>query len=115
VYSLQWSAEAKQQYDRLKAAAMRANATRRKTGKSKSSKQEGLFRQVHKALSYLAQNPRHRSLQTHKYRSVIDPSGKKRDTFEAYCQNDTPGAYRIFWCYGPGKKGITILAITAHP
>jgi hypothetical protein len=37
--------------------------------------------------------------------------------FEAYAQNRTPGAYRIFWCYGPDKdKGdITITAITPHP
>jgi hypothetical protein len=35
--------------------------------------------------------------------------------FEAYAQNDTPGAYRIMWCYGPGKGEITIVAITPHP
>jgi hypothetical protein len=41
--------------------------------------------------------------------------------FEAYAQNNTPGAYRIFWHYGPdeasGKKRIpiiTIIAITRH-
>jgi len=38
-----------------------------------------------------------------------------RKVFAAYAQNRTPGAYRIFWCYGPGKKDITILAITPHP
>jgi hypothetical protein len=42
--------------------------------------------------------------------------------FEAYAQNNTPGAYRIFWQYGPdeakGKKRIPIIivvAITPHP
>jgi hypothetical protein len=30
-------------------------------------------------------------------------------------QNRTPGAYRVFWCYGPDQKQITILAITPHP
>jgi hypothetical protein len=47
-------------------------------------------------------------------------SGEK--IFEAYAQNKTPGAYRIFWHYGPdeimGKKRtpvITIVAITPHP
>jgi hypothetical protein len=42
--------------------------------------------------------------------------------FEAYAQNDTPGAYRIFWHYGPdegsGNKRIaviTVVAIIPHP
>jgi len=28
-------------------------------------------------------------------------------------ENKTPGAYRIFWCYGPEKGEMTIIAI--HP
>jgi hypothetical protein len=35
--------------------------------------------------------------------------------FEAYAQNNTPGAYRIFWCYGPAKSELTIITITAQP
>jgi hypothetical protein len=42
--------------------------------------------------------------------------------FESYAQNNAPGAYRIFWHYGPdevkGKKRtpvVTIVAITGHP
>ena len=27
----------------------------------------------------------------------------------------TPGACRTFWCYGPAKREITIIAITPHP
>ena len=34
---------------------------------------------------------------------------------EAYVQSRTPGAYRLFWCYGPASGEITILAITPHP
>jgi hypothetical protein len=37
------------------------------------------------------------------------------EVFEAYAENNTPGAYRIFWHYGPGKDVITIIAITPHP
>jgi hypothetical protein len=44
---------------------------------------------------------------------MIGPNGE--EVFEAYAENNTPGAYRIFWVYGPGKDVITILAITAHP
>lgn len=41
------------------------------------------------------------------------PNGE--EVFESYAQNNTPGAYRIFWYYGPKRKMITILAITSHP
>jgi hypothetical protein len=108
---LKLSPEAKSQYDELKTAAQGGFV-----GKdAKSIRQAGVFKQVHKALGFLASDPRHPSLNIHKYGSVTDPSGRKREVFEAYAQNKTPGAYRIFWCYGPGKGEITILAITPHP
>jgi hypothetical protein len=68
---------------------------------------------VRKTLGYLEINPRHQSLHTHKYSSLRGPRGE--DVFEAYAENRTPAAYRIFWHYGPGKDVITILAITPHP
>src|SRR5262245_52773871 len=68
---------------------------------------------VRKALGYLETNPRHQSLNTHKYSSLRGPSGE--EVFEAYAENLTAAAYRIFWHYGPGKEVITIIAITAHP
>lgn len=68
---------------------------------------------VHKALGYLETNPRHPSLNTHKYSAIIGPNGE--EIFEAYAENKTPAAYRIFWFYGPDKKEITIVAITSHP
>jgi len=63
----------------------------------------------------LHENPRHPGLQTHAFHSLehpFDPAGK---VFEAYAQNRTPGAYRVFWCYGPEAGMITILAIAPHP
>jgi hypothetical protein len=68
---------------------------------------------VRKTLGYLETNPRHPSLQTHEYKSLSDPHGGK--VFEAYAEQSTPAAYRIFWHYGPGKQQITIIAITSHP
>lgn len=68
---------------------------------------------VRKALSYLQSNPRHSSLNTHKYTSIEGPYGE--EIFEAYAENNTPAAYRIFWYYGPDKKQITVIAITKHP
>lgn len=68
---------------------------------------------VQKALGYLETNPRHPGLATHKYTSLHGENGE--EIFEAYAQNQTSAAYRIFWFYGPGKKEITIVAITPHP
>ena len=68
---------------------------------------------VQKALAFLENNPRHPSLNTHKYSSLSGANGE--EIFEAYAENHTPIAYRIFWHYGVGKNVITILAITPHP
>jgi len=68
---------------------------------------------VRKALGLLETNPRHPGLNTHKFSSLKGPGGE--EVFEAYAENKTPAAWRIFWYYGPDKKQITILAITPHP
>ena len=68
---------------------------------------------VHKALAFLESNPRHSSLNTHKFSSLAGPDGQ--EVFEAYAESKTPAAYRIFWLYGPKKREITIIAITPHP
>lgn len=77
-----------------------------------SSKQR-IFKDVIKALSYMETNLRHPSLNTHEYHNLKGPKGEK--VFEAYAQQSTPGAYRIFWYYGPGSKTISIFAIIPHP
>mgnify|MGYP000237279487 CR=1 FL=1 len=82
---------------------------------AKSSKSEGLYKQVLKTLDSLEKNPRHPGLQTHPYSSLNHPYDRSQKVFEAYIQNRTPGAYRIFWCYGPEKNEITIIAITPNP
>lgn len=68
---------------------------------------------VRKAIGLLAANPRHKSLKTHEFTSLKGPNGEK--VFEAYAEQSTPAAYRIFWYYGPEKNKITIIAITPHP
>lgn len=85
-----------------------------------ASSKAGVFEQVCKALGYLEINPHHPSLNTHEFTSLTGANGEK--VFEAYAQNNTPGAYRIFWHYGPdeteGRKRIpviTVVAITPHP
>ena len=71
------------------------------------------FKSVRAALGKLQGNPRHPGLNTHKYLTLTGPRGE--DVFEAYAENNRPGAYRIFWCYGPDKNMITIIAITPRP
>jgi hypothetical protein len=68
---------------------------------------------VQKILAYMETNLRHPSLKTHKYDSLTGPD--QEEVFEAYVENNTPCAWRIFWYYGPDKSMITILAITPHP
>lgn len=77
-------------------------------------------KQVKKALGLLEINPRHPGLHTHEFTSLTCTDGTK--VFEAYAQSNTPGAWRIFWHYGPdeivgGKRtsAITVVAITPHP
>jgi len=100
---LRFTTEAKEQLEQL----------------SKTPALAGELKQVRKALGLLATNLKHPGLQTHEFTSL---STKAHKVFEAYAQNDTPGAYRIFWRYGPdesaGKKRaavLTIIAITRHP
>jgi len=110
-----WTAEADANYRALQAAALASLQNRQKNKKAKASKAEGLFKQVEKCVRFLLENPKHPSLNTHEYDSIEHPYDKKGKVFEAYVQNRTPGAYRLFWCYGPGKGEITLIAITPHP
>lgn len=68
---------------------------------------------VIKCLKQMGKDLKHQSLNTHKYDEFTGPNGE--EIFESYAQNNTPGAYRIFWFYGPGRKVISILKICQHP
>jgi hypothetical protein len=74
---------------------------------------EKRYNAAKKAIRFLSENPRHKSLKTHEFTSLIGPKGEK--IFEAYAEQSMPAAYRIFWHYGPNKNQITIIAITSHP
>ncbi len=111
-FTARWVKTARDTFDELKAAAEKSAA---KKERAKASKQEGLFKQVQKTIQLLSNNPKHPGLKTHEYEALEHPFDKKQKVFEAYAQNKTPGAYRVFWCYGPAKGEITIIAITPHP
>jgi hypothetical protein len=71
------------------------------------------YKKVLKTLGLMQTNLRHPSLKTHKYDSLTGPD--EEEVFEAYVENRTPGAFRVFWYYGPDKNVITIFAIVPHP
>jgi hypothetical protein len=80
----------------------------------------GTLKQVRKTLKFLEADPRHKSLHTHEWSSQGGANGER--LWEAYAQNNTPGAYRVFFHHGPdevdGEKRapvLTIVAITPHP
>ena len=75
--------------------------------------EEKLFRKLVKTLGYLSIDPRHNSLVSHEISDLNRKHGIK--IFQSYLENNTPGAGRIFWAYGPDKGGITILALEPHP
>ena len=80
----------------------------------------GVLKQIKKTFGYLETNLRAKSLQTHKHEALT--MRYKREIFEAYAQQNTPGAYRVFWHYGDDeidKKGnrtpcITVILIVQH-
>lgn len=67
---------------------------------------------IEKTLRLLS-NPKHPGLQCHAFTSLKGPGGQK--VFEAYAQQNTPAAYRVFWHYGPDRNQLTVIAFTAHP
>ena len=97
MFDLEWTAEAKETYELLKADASQIKR----------------YKAVRKTIKSLAKNPRHPGLQTHEFSSLKGPNGEK--VFEAYAEQRTPAAYRVFWYYGPSRGINTILAITSHP
>jgi len=70
------------------------------------------YRKILKTLGLMQTNMRHPGLHTHEYFALKGPNGEK--VFEAYVENKTPAAYRVFWFYGPGQGEITIISVTSH-
>jgi len=86
-----------------------------------STDEEELLELYLKTIRFLSQDPRHPSLHTHEIESLTTIFTKMIGAtspvkvFEAYMENQTPGARRLFWTYGPGRREITVLAIEHHP
>lgn len=97
IFKLIFNDDAKNQFEELKKAKGKQMA----------------FKAICKTLAYMEVNLRHLSLNTHEFTTLKGPSKEK--VFESYAQNKTPGAYRVFWYYGPKRNEITIAAIVPHP
>jgi hypothetical protein len=109
-FQILWTPEAAAQFQELQQAAEEA------VRKGRKSKQFGLFQQVEGCIRKLsAQGSRHPGLHSHPFSSLHNPLNPEEKVFESYAQNRTPGAYRVFWCYGPKQGQITLIAITPHP
>lgn len=79
----------------------------------RSKDKKNALKAVRKTLGLMETNLRHPSLQTHEYAQFEKATGRK--VFESSAQNNTLGAYRVFWHYGPKSGQITIIAIVPHP
>ncbi len=99
MFKLTFAVAAKTELDRLKYSAS----------------EQALYRQVQSALRKLSQNPHYPGLNSHRFHGLRNPIDSNAPVFTSYVQNNTPAAYRIFWCYGPARQQITIIAITPHP
>jgi len=107
-FEIRWTPEASDQFEQLQQAASAAIRQGRKT------KQFGLFQQVEGCIRKLAgHSPRHPGLNSHPFSSLLNPLNPAEKVFESYVQNRTPGAYRVFWCYGPEQGQITIVAMSS--
>lgn len=88
-----------------------ADETRLELKKSKAH--AVTYKKVLKTLKLISRDPRYPGLHTHKYRTVKGDDGS--EVWQSYVENKTPGAWRIWWQYGPESGEITILSLMPHP
>lgn len=75
--------------------------------------EQTLYRKLGKALYLLSNNPKHPGLCSHDISDLSKRYGIK--VWQSYLENNTPGAGRIFWVYGPDRQDITIIGLEPHP
>ena len=87
--------------------------------KTLNKTEQKLFKQILKALNHLEDNPYHNGLHSHEIDDLSKKFSKKYNSdikvFQSYLENNTPGAARLYWAYGPKKGVITILGLEPHP
>lgn len=72
-----------------------------------------LYKKLGKAMALLAMDPRHPGLQSHEIEALSRRYGMK--VWQSYLENNTPGAGRLYWVYGPDRQELTIIGLEPHP
>lgn len=72
-----------------------------------------LFKKWSKAIGLLRDNPKHPGLNSHEIEDLTQRYGRK--VFQSYLENNTPGAGRMYWVYGPEEGQITVVGLEPHP
>ena len=86
---------------------------REKVAKKVANKNEiRLYNKLGKALYHLSIDPFYPALSTHEIPEMSKRYGEK--VWQSYLENNTPGAGRIYWSYGPGKNEITVTGLEPH-
>ena len=85
----------------------------KKTNESITPDELSLLKKWAKVIAFLANNPRHPSLQTHEITTLSEKFGHR--VWQSYLENRKPRPYRLFWVYGPGQKQITLIGLERHP
>ena len=71
-------------------------------------------KKIAKTIKHLETNPTdHPGLHSHRYDSLDDAFGEK--VWESYVENDTHGAWRIWWYFGPNEGDLTVVDLGPHP
>lgn len=72
------------------------------------------YKKVQKTLRQLRDaGPTYPGLNSHRYVSLAGPKGEPM--WESYVENQTPGAWRVWWIYGPDPDTITVVQVGPHP
>ena len=72
-----------------------------------------LYQKWGKAIKKLSADPKYPSLNTHDIEPLTKRYGIK--VWQSYIENNTSGAMRMFWIYGPNQNEITIIGLEPHP
>jgi hypothetical protein len=70
------------------------------------------LKKVRKALGLLQTDPMYPGLRSHLYQHF--PGMEKGKIWDSYVENHTPGAWRIYWMYGPNevRDGVEVSVIS---
>jgi len=70
-------------------------------------------KKIAKCLGQMEQDVHYRALQSHRYESFDAAYSEK--IWESYVEQGTPGAWRIWWHFGPEPGQVTVVDLGPHP